>query len=247
MKNLSSAVVAAAILGSSVVTAVAADLPKRTVAPAIAVAPAFNWTGFRVGLQGGWAGGGEDVFGYINNVPGVGSFRNLGDLSPNGGYIGAHLGYDYQFAGTPIVAGLMAEGNFTFMDRTVRAVRGATRLIGETEVEWDASIRARLGYSFGRVMIYGTGGLAFAQVDATTRSTAPVVTGASRSTNHFGFTVGGGLEYAVTNNLILGVEYRYTQLELKTLRGTGPLATSFTRSNVTPNWHRVGASVAWKF
>jgi outer membrane immunogenic protein len=241
------AIAASAMALASVGQAVAADLPRKSAPPALVAVAPFNWTGFRVGLQGGWAGAGDDRLGLFSNTA-IGSSRNLGQLAPNGGYIGLNVGYDHQFAGTAFVAGIMADIDLPFMERSRQGTRGALAYYGKSEVEWTASIRGRLGYSFGRVLVYGTGGVAFAQSDYTVRTTAPVVSRISSNTNHVGYTVGGGLEYAITNNLILGAEYRWTQFELKGLRNTTALGgASFVRTNATPNWHRLGATISYKF
>ena len=78
------------------------------------------------------------------------------------------------------------------------------------------SIRGRLGVAWDRVLIYATGGVAFGGIntDITVFGTdffgTPVFGSGNRSTTRVGWTVGGGLQYAVTNNWSVRAEYRFT-------------------------------------
>ena len=58
---------AVSILAFSSVAASAADLPMRTKAPPLVVSPAYNWTGFYVGGNIGYAWGNADTF--FNPLP----------------------------------------------------------------------------------------------------------------------------------------------------------------------------------
>jgi outer membrane immunogenic protein len=60
--------------------------------------------------------------------------------------------------------------------------------------DWFGTVRARAGVAFDRALIYATGGFAFAD-DST------------------GWTVGGGVEYAFTNNLSAKIEGLYVNLD----------------------------------
>ena len=69
-----------------------------------------------------------------------------------------------------------------------------------------ASADARLGYAFGRTLVYAIGGVAFADSKHDM-----IVGGADNSFNgnRSGFDIGGGLEYAFINNWTARVEYRH--------------------------------------
>lgn len=74
----------------------------------------------------------------------------------------------------------------------------------------------RVGHAFGSLLLYGTGGVAWArtQTDMQTISiTGPVtMSELSSQTYHVGWTVGGGAEWAITPNLSLKAEYLYVDL-----------------------------------
>ena len=82
---------------------------------------------------------------------------------------------------------------------------------------WNASVRGRVGYAVNQWLIYGTGGIAFADanlkanfVPTTSGGVALAGSTASSSQTLIGPTVGGGVEYAVSPNISVGAEYRYT-------------------------------------
>lgn len=85
---------------------------------------------------------------------------------------------------------------------------------------WDASLRARFGYFVTpRAVVYATGGLAMQRVEATVTCSAAGVCGlgptpftATNSATMTGWTIGAGLEYALTERLTLRGEYRYADL-----------------------------------
>ena len=166
--------------------AAAADLPMRAAPPApiIAAAPLFTWTGFYVGVNAGY-GWSNDDFDAVD----------LADEDDDGGFVGgAQVGYNYQIGS--FVVGL--EGDIQYADF---GADGTFDFDGDgvfdddfDSSDWFGTVRARAGVAFDRALIYATGGFAFAD-DAN------------------GWTVGGGVEYAFTNNLSLKVEGLYVSLD----------------------------------
>ena len=164
----------------------AADLPMRAAPPApiIAAAPLFTWTGFYVGVNAGY-GWSNDDFDAVD----------LADEDDDGGFVGgAQVGYNYQIGS--FVVGL--EGDIQYADF---GADGTFDFDGDgvfdddfDSSDWFGTVRARAGVAFDRALIYATGGFAFAD-DAT------------------GWTVGGGVEYAFTNNLSAKIEGLYVNLD----------------------------------
>jgi outer membrane immunogenic protein len=132
---------------------------------------------------------------------------------------GFHVGYNWQFAPTWLLG---VEGDFAwtslksnasgplFSNPTVgiTAVPGSL-LSFETEAEWLASLRARLGWIFQpNWMVYATGGVAWGHFKQSANATCPTVTAGgcfftqtlagapfSNSDTSTGFVVGGGVEW----------------------------------------------------
>ena len=117
---------------------------------------------------------------------------DFADDEDDGGFVGgAQVGYNYQIGS--FVVGL--EGDIQYADfgrEGAFVVDGTTYDVDNSD--WFGTVRARAGVAFDRALIYATGGFAFAD-DAT------------------GWTVGGGVEYAFTNNLSAKIEGLYVNLD----------------------------------
>jgi outer membrane immunogenic protein len=77
------------------------------------------------------------------------------------------------------------------------------------------SVRSRIGIAFDRFLIYGTGGVAFTGFNTTITDTTGFFTGVQGTNTTFsntraGWTAGGGIEYAITDNWWVRAEYRYS-------------------------------------
>jgi outer membrane immunogenic protein len=260
--------------------ALAADLPSRRAAPApYAAVPAFTWTGFYVGVNAGAAfdtdssrsiSYGPD-FGTTFNDATIAGFNRSNDEAGFTG--GGQVGYNRQLGSW--VVGLEADFNFVDLKdrRSGRFVGIGTspagadedeRLSGRRSVEWFGTVRGRLGFlPTERLMIYGTGGLAYGEVK--TRATMRYINilpgfpdidltyAGSRSDIRVGYAVGGGLEYAITQNVSIKGEYLYVDLGRESVTGrytgtefiTSPGDTFAVRDKASFSVARAGLN--WKF
>ena len=157
--------------------------------PITEVAGVYDWGGFYVGVNTGYArtdanftGGGLAV-----------------DQDLDGWALGAYAGYNVFNNGW--VYGVEADVKRDFNDERFDA-GGSTF---ETETTWGGSVRARLGYAIDRTLIYGTGGYAF-----TNAKLNNVTTGVNEKETFHGWTIGAGVEHAFTDTVAGRVEYRYT-------------------------------------
>ena len=193
-------ILAAALLASVATSAFAADLPTRKgPAPApVYYAPPFTWTGFYIGVNGGYGYGdlsnaGTTVFGH-----------------PDGGMIGGTAGYNYQIG--QFVVG--AEGTLDWADLQNKRTfaDGST---SKATVDSIGNILARAGVAYDRALFYVAGGYAGGNVEGQFYDS---VTGGAYSHSAWqnGWAVGGGIEYAVTNNVSLKAEYIFSQLNDRT-------------------------------
>lgn len=214
--------------------ALAADLPRRSapVAPApVYAAPVFTWAGFYVGAQVGYAWTNSDT--VLFSAPGA-RFNTVTYGVDNDGFIGGlHAGYNWQRGA--LVYGLEADIEFADVKSsyTILGFRGA----GENNLR--GSLRARVGYSFDRALLYVTAGLAMASVEST------ILVGATRfsgSDTNYGWTIGAGVEYALTNNWSTRIEYRYTDLGDYKMRVTALGTNGFSSADLTDHSVRVGVS-----
>jgi outer membrane immunogenic protein len=208
------AIVAAFGLGS---TAHAADL---TTAPESDAAPAsvFNWTGIYAGVHAGYGWADLDTF-YSESL-GVGG-------KPDGFFGGAQVGYNYQFSNN-VVFGLEADA--AFADLKDDGKQGDSDFAFGTGAKITAlgTVRGRAGYAVDRFLPYVTGGFAWAnaKTGVTVGGDAIPNFDFTDSKVFTGWTVGAGLEYAVTNNITAKVEYLYADLGSKDLN-PHPFGASF--------------------
>jgi outer membrane immunogenic protein len=193
--------------------ALAADLPSRAPPPVyLPPPPAFTWTGVYLGGQIGYAWARDN--GSINNpapgIPGLPPSIFLRfTVNPQGVIGGAHIGYNLQF--NHWVVGLEADVDGTSLSNTmlVGAFPPFFQGLLTTKTTVQGSIRARAGIAFDRVLIYATGGAVFADL-TNAYNTLPLGGLDQISSTRSGWTVGGGFEYAVTNNWSVRAEYRYS-------------------------------------
>jgi outer membrane immunogenic protein len=225
IKQLLLAGAAIAVLGSQ---AMAADLPVRppvNKAPPM-VAPVFDWSGFYIGGQVGYAWGDATY----TVAPGLGVGYDV-----NGIIGGGHAGFLWQTG--PAVFGVEADFSGTGVEGDDGGFGGA---LDSTKLQWAGSVRGILGFAFAeRWLAYGTGGFAFGNIDHCFDG----LNAACVDKVHTGWTAGAGLKYAFTPNWIAGVEYRYTryQEELHAV----PVA-AFSR-NVELNTNEITARISYKF
>jgi outer membrane immunogenic protein len=184
-------------LAAAAQSALAADVARRPPpreAPLYAPVRVYDWTGFYVGVN---AGGGWGQSRYDFDGAGAGS---TGDFGTSGLLLGGTMGVNYQAGAT--VFGI--EGDFDWSN-----IRGSTACaVGtcQTRLGWLSTVRGRLGYAVDRFMPYVTGGAAFGDV----RARVPGV--GSASDTRVGWTLGGGVEYALLNNWSVKAEYLYVDL-----------------------------------
>jgi len=190
MKRLMIAVLSLAALASP---AAAADLPPPAPGPYYKgpayLPPAYSWTGFYLGVNGG---GGL----------GTSAWDTAGSFNLTGGLVGGTIGYNYQFG--PAVIG--AEGDIDWS-----SLKGSTTSAGcpagcTTGDSWLSTERLRLGYAADRFMPFVTGGMAIGNINATTPGLA------GNSTTNVGWTLGAGLEFAIAGRWTAKAEYLYVDL-----------------------------------
>jgi outer membrane immunogenic protein len=229
---------------ASLPVALSASSPARAAdmtpvpRPLPAYIPAqFFWTGFYMGTGIGAA---------WSNSQFTDPFAGLkGSPSPRGFLVSGIAGINYQIGA--VVFG--AEGDFTGAWVKSGSVVDAVNNSLSISIFWTSTITARLGVAFDRLLIYSKGGAAF-DYDRDT-VTLPNNTAANGSTYRAGWTLGGGLEYALTDHWTGRLEYDYLRFPVRALsfqgNGTTPPNTAFVSSTIGLNINEVKAIAAYKF
>jgi outer membrane immunogenic protein len=202
-----------AVLLGAAGLAYAADLPLK--ARSMAPAPSWSWTGFYVGVNAGFGGDRTD---YPFRAPTLG-VAGSADLTSSGGLAGGQVGYNWQWV-PGWVFGVEGDIDWANIESKLSAVATgpgvAVTFSAGTEVNWFATVRGRVGYTGwfdNRMMVYGTGGVAFG--NTTTRLNAAGLGAAfafSHDNDKSGWTAGAGVEFAFAPNLSWKTEYLYVDL-----------------------------------
>lgn len=201
----------------------AADLPSSRVPDAPTSLPIFSWTGLYVGGQLGY-GFGNDTATPTGIAP--------NGIKPSGVLGGGHIGYAYQTGGN-FVVGLEGSIDGSSASSSSPAFLGSYSVKSPIQ----GSIRGRAGFAVDRALFYATGGVAFATFNDS------YATGDSSSANRAGFTVGGGVEYAISDRWSVRGEYRFSNFRTF----TDMLANAPTSVGHKDNQSRAEIGFSYKF
>jgi outer membrane immunogenic protein len=211
------------IWGGSI--AVAADLPLQKAGPARVAAP-YNWTGFYTGFNAGYAWA-TSTTNFTGNVTGASSVDSKGVFG------GIQAGYNWQTGA--MVFGSEADFQFSGQKGSSTGTVGGP-IPTNVRSPWFMTARARVGFTPTPTwLIYGTGGLLLAKIDADVTTLGGVVTD---HRTRKGWTAGGGVEVALSQSWTAKLEYLYLKPESVSTTNFG--VTGNTRSS--GNLVRVGAN-----
>jgi outer membrane immunogenic protein len=249
--HVGAAFVAGAVFAFCAPAAFSNDAPARKPAGERPVA-AYNWTGFYLGLHFGAASGLDADLSAttLTTAPTVTDPVSFSGRSSTGAVGGIHAGYNYQLNPSWVLG---VEGDISGVSLSQSFVANRTSLGVPTpagnfdtmglSVNWLASARGRIGYAWDKILLYATGGGAWANIDySAVRNfgAVPPNNTASFSATSSGWVAGGGVEYAGTKNLIVRAEYLYygiasSQSALTVCAG-GPASCGATPPVVAYSW-----------
>lgn len=254
---LKTSLMAGAIVLSGAGAAHAADI--------IDTAPVSDWSGFYAGVHGGYGWGDFDYNARIRAVlegdlaplgPDHVDFGDGGDS--DGFFAGVQAGFNWQM--DSVLLGVegdiskswigsddgrnlyVADYGFLGSDANART---------ETDLDWFGTLRLRAGFlATPDLLIYGTGGLAWGNVDTDVRVRFddPLVADYSYndSSTSMGWTLGGGLEYAVTEAVSIKAEYLYVDLGSEDI-ANGRINGNDIRVDQDLTFHTVRAGLNFHF
>ena len=199
-------------LAALTASAIAADLPSRRAPPPIVAVPVFTWTGFYIGGNAGYAFSTQRPA-ATNGISAVtvgnvaAGFRPpFVALDQDGFTGGGQIGYNYQIGG--LVIGLEADAAYTDLTARRGVVTPAPGGLNtfRQDLNFLGTVRGRVGYAFDRVLVYGTGGFAYGDVDSRATFFSPA--GAAqfiggRAGIQTGWAAGAGIEYALPTSFSL--------------------------------------------
>jgi outer membrane immunogenic protein len=192
--------------------ALAADLPPPAPPPPRApaayvptIVPVYNWTGFYIGGNAGYA--------FASNLSATGC------ITPSGGSVcvpgtiagssasgfagGGQIGGNVQW--NALVLGL--EGDWDYSGQQVTLTGPNSAFTGSVKLPWFATARARVGVAADRVLFYATGGAAWIDVNPSITDAAGAT--GSLTNTQIGWTAGAGVEWAFAQNWTARAEYLF--------------------------------------
>ncbi len=175
--------------------------------------PRYLWTGLYTGLQAGY-GWGTSRQTDINGL-------TTGDYDTDGFIGGGTLGYNFQRG--QIVWGV--ETDISYSDISGVGFSGGAAYT--SSIDWLWTVRARVGLDMNGWMPYITGGLAVADVEATS------IDGLfGKSETKAGWTIGGGLEVKLDRNWSFKAEYLYVDLGNVGVATPAPIRADFDETHI---------------
>lgn len=221
----------------------AADVVAAQEPAPVVAAPAFSWTGFYAGGQIGGSWSDTDVKGHSAVIDYTKSFSP----DPSGFIGGLYAGYNFDI-GNNVVLGIETDWVWGDMDENDKFTYNKVGDVVSSKLKekWAGATRARVGYAMDRWMPYLAGGVAYSKVDSNYRLKSskgdvyPMYS-ASGSDTLTGWTIGAGVDYAMTDHLILRAEYRYTDF------GDEDYSKNNVKYNVDYKTNDFRVGVAYKF
>lgn len=223
----------------------AADMPTK--APAPIPAPVLSWTGPYIGLNLGAAWNNTEFselstprYAFSSSI--LNPFWSPDDASFT---VGGQIGYNFQ------------AGNFVFgVEGDVNWVNGQTSasfappvtfgfVNATSEFDWMATIRGRAGVAFSQVLIYGTGGVAFARFSDAWGYTSFGAREFANDETRTGWVAGGGIEYMFNRNWTVKVEALYADFGSTDVTISALGATYTSRFQHTVTTARAGLNWKW--
>jgi outer membrane immunogenic protein len=243
--------------------ATAADMPPPP--PAVVKAAPPGWAGGYVGVNGGYGWSDRSVHAAGDGIGEAGTAL-LGVVFGTGpsslplnakGFVGgAQIGYNWQFA-RYLMAGIEVDAQYSRIegDATATATTVALfRLNAKTELIWFGTMRGRMGVAFDRLLLFGTGGLAYGATKASARvandtvgstvvftgpntsltclPSAVCIAGAESKTS-LGWAAGGGAEWLLWQGVTFKAEYLHVDLGDQAIRLIAQIPSSGNGSVTT--------------
>jgi outer membrane immunogenic protein len=227
--------------------ALAADMPVKAAAT-----PMFNWSGFYAGINGGYGWENDPGFTLTEAIGPV--TAGAPAIKSNGGFGGGQIGVNWQAHGSALVLGLEADIQAADIKGSYSQIIDVAgdNLAASKKLDYFGTVRGRAGFavdSMGRLLIYGTGGLAYGQINerllvTNGGSSADLNT----STTRAGVALGGGVEYALGNAWSVRAEYLYLMFSKSTLSAPViPAPGTVTSSSLDNNYQVVRVALNYKY
>jgi len=194
--------------------ALAADLAARpyTKAPPMVAAAIYDWSGFYVGINGG--------YGSSHSCWNIAGFSD-GCHDATGGTVGGQIGYRWQMG--QLVFGVEGQGNWADLSGS-NASFNNPGFSNTSRVDGFGLFTGQVGYAWNNVLLYAKGGAAVTGDRYSINDLTGAVAASTADDTRWGGTVGVGFEVGFAQNWSVGVEYDHLFMQDRTLNFAGPAA-----------------------
>jgi outer membrane immunogenic protein len=157
----------------------------------------YEWGGLYVGLHAGY------LWGDVNIDEEGAPVATGGDID---GFVGGALaGFNFEL--DPLVLGIEADIGWADVDGDGGAAPPEPDY--SYDLNWNAHVRGRAGFAFDRALIFVAGGLAYADLDIDQDLEERI------GGSYWGWSIGGGIDYAITDEIIGRIEYLHDEFDDK--------------------------------
>jgi len=222
--------------------AAAADLAARpyTKAPPAPIAVVYDWSGFYIGVNGGW-GSSRKCWDFVDPV--FGGPEGCHDAT--GGTAGGQIGYRWQASSW--VFGLEAQGNWADFQGSHISLLDPT-LRNQSRVDAFGLFTGQVGWAANNVLFYVKGGAAvtadrFRQFDVPTG----ILVASTGDDTRWGASVGAGLEFGFAPNWSAGVEYNHLFMQDRTHTFVDTTGAFFGTDRIRQDVDIVTARINYRF
>ena len=228
--------------------ALAADLPMKAPPPP-PVAPIFNWSGFYIGANGGWAQTDNCWTTFFDFA----LILDNGCHGKSGGVVGGQIGYRWQQPGSHFVWGLEAQGDWVNINHS-RIGLLIPDLTFNAKLDGLGLFTSQFGFAWDTWLWYLKSGFAVTSNRFDINDTFSGLNLVSTSSTRWGAVIGTGFEYAFGPNWSIGIEYDHLFMKSSDLAfaaGGGPailaVAPVFVLNRVTQDVDMVTLRLSYRF
>jgi outer membrane immunogenic protein len=223
----------------------AADLAARpyTKAPPPMVAAIYDWSGFYIGVNGGW-GSSRKCWDLTTTAGAL--IAPLGCHDATGGVAGGQIGYRWQSSAW--VFGLEAQGDWADLRGSNVGLAPFPAFTNRSRIDAFGLFTGQVGYAWNNALLYVKGGAAVTgdRFDIrTTVGNVPVATTGDQA--RWGGTVGAGVEFGFAPNWSAGVEYDHLFMGTKTTTFTDTTGAVFTTDRIRQDVDLVTVRVNYRW
>lgn len=233
----------------SLAPASAADLAARPYTKAAPmVAAMYDWSGFYIGINGG--GGWAHKCWDLNDFGGgrLNTAIAEGCHDATGGVIGGQAGYRWQSASW--VFGLEGQANWADLKGSSLSnpLAFGPGVTNRTKIDGIYQFTGQVGYAVNNVLFYVKGGAMGVSDKYEGVATATGIAFDRASETRWGGAIGAGLDFGITPNIVLGVDYMHGFMGCSDNRFTAVVGGGFSRTDrICQDVDMVTARFSYKF